>query len=138
MLTRAEHVETVAAQMTHVPEIAELVDMHRRLVDAVDRVVAFHSTAYRPPGRLGDLLDALAAATTPAPDSDDPAAWDSIEWRRRCADAGVPQTVLLRHAVDLAHAAGIPRPHALHDIDPAIAADLAAHLTPATDGKVHA
>lgn len=128
MISRDEHLHKVAAALEHVPEVVELVARHRQLVDAAQRFVKF-ARAVRPPGRLGQYADDLATALEPIDVGDDPTGWDVVEWRRRCAAAGVAQAQILRHAVDVANAAGIARPHSLNDIPADIAAEVAALLT---------
>lgn len=125
MTTRAAHVEQVAAELGHVPEIADLVRTHRAVVERARRVVFFNANAFHAPGRLGELLDDLAHVLEPAPTPENPADWDAVEWRRRCADAGVTQAALLRRAVDLANDEAVDRPHSFHDIPREIAAQLA-------------
>lgn len=127
MPSRAEHLTQVAAALDHVPEIAALIAWHRQLVDAAERVTRFHN-AYRPPGRLTDLIDNLARALEVADLPDDPRCWDAVEWRRRCAAAGVAQVQALRVATDLANDAGLDRPYSLHAIPPEIAGDVAERL----------
>lgn len=118
--------DEIHAQFGHLPEVAALVTRVRQLLAAGARVVQW-SGKWRPPGRLGHLIDDLGASLIDsafrAPGVN-ASTWTGHEWRRRALALRVPKALLLQEAVRLANEAGVTKPRDLDAIPPEIADDL--------------
>lgn len=127
----ADRVDEILEHFGNIPEVRWLAARVRQLEAPARRVVDFTRQAWRPPGRLGALVDSLGAAVDdnafdipPV----DPTRWDEVQWRRRALELYVPHSILLQRAHELAIAAGVPTPKSLGEIPTVIAADLVAEL----------